>query len=173
MKIKEVVKIGIVMLVFGVLLTPYTVNTSKADTEDVTTRWIVPADTTIAVSYPNSESLIIFEPAGQDFSNVAAKSQTAILAALMVTNNGNTAVKIEGNWTTDWPTGITFVNISIGDATNASHLHYIPADETTKQQWVASLAIGANEEFWFWSSGENVAETAGVDRTLRVTSTNV
>ena len=163
----------VVTLVLGMLMLPGLVNTVEADTGNVTTRWIVPADTTISISFPNGQTLIEFNAAGKNFTDLGATAQTDVLAALAVTNNGNTAVKIEGNWTAEWPTGIVNVNISIGDNTNATALTYTTADETTKQEWNASLPIGSTVEFWFWSSGTEVAETAGVDRTLMVTSTNV
>ena len=158
---------------FGILLMPSLINTARADSQNVTTRWIVPADTTISLSFPNSESLITFDTPGMNFTNVSAKAQTGILAALRVTNAGNTAVKLSGAWTLDWPTGVTFVNISVTDDTNATKIWYTPANETSSCDWVASLAIGTSEDFWFWSSGANVAKTTGVDRTLTVTSTAV
>ena len=147
-------------------------KTVKADTSDVTTRWIVPADTTIAISYPNGESLIEFNAAGKNFTDLAASSQTGENAALRVTNNGNTAVEIEFNWTAEWPSGVEYVNISIEDDTNSTSKSFSDADETVKQTMVASLADGDTEDFWFWTTGTDVDETAGVDRSLRITSSN-
>lgn len=144
-----------------------------ADSSDVTTRWIVPADTTLGISYPSGESLIEFNCAGKNFSYHPATGQDAASSALRVTNNGNTAVKIEFNWTADWPSGITDVNISVGDNTNATAFLFGSANETTKQTVDASVAIAGHQDFWFWTCGTNVEETAGVDRSLRVTTTNV
>lgn len=144
-----------------------------ADSADVTTRWIVPADTTIGISYPNGETLIEFDASSQNFSDLEASSQTGALAALRITNNGNTAVQIEARWTADYPSGVKFVNISIDDATNSTFRSYWDTNETTNQTWVASLDVDASEDFWFWSTGWGVAETTGVDKTLKIYSTNV
>ena len=160
--------------IFVMLLILYCVApVVAADSSDVTTRWIVPADTTIAISYPNSETLIEFSASAQNFSDLKATAQTETLAALRVTNNGNTAVQLEAEWTDDFPSGVTDVNVSVGDDSNDTWFWYTSDNETTNQTWVASLAVDAAEDFWFWSSGTEVEETAGVDKTLRIWSTNV
>ena len=143
------------------------------DTVDVTTEWIVPADTGISASFPAHAGEVEFDCVGQNFTDQGATGQAAGTSALRITNNGNTAVQIEGNWTSEWPSGVKYVNMSIDDWSNTTSLTYGDTNETTKQTWVASLGIGANEDFWFWSTGIEVAETSGVTRTLRVTSTNV
>ncbi len=165
-KIKSILIATSMLLVFGA-------GIALADSSDVTTEWIIPADTTFAISYPNSESQITFETTGQNFTNWGAKAQTDSLAALRITNNGNTAISIQARWTADWPAGITFVNISVGDNTNSSKFTYGPSNETTNQTIDANLAISGTEDFWFWSSGVEVAETTGVARTLRIYSTNI
>jgi len=151
---------------------------AMADTSDVTTRWIVPADTTIAISFPNGESLVEFNAAGKNFTDLGASSQVVGSSALRVTNNGNTAVKLEFNWTTEWPTGVEFVNISIADWSDNTtygddYVSFGDSNETIKQEVEDSLADGGTQDFWFWSTGHDVDETAGVDRSLRITSTNV
>ncbi len=160
------------MLMSAIALTPVMVDTAKADTSDVTTRWIVPADTTIVISFPNGQSIIEFNAVEQNFSGLGATAQTVSLSALRVKNNGNTPVQIEGNWTSAFPTNVTHVNMSIGDWTNSSSLDYTTANCQTKQTWVASLETGESEDFWFWTSGEMVEETGGEDRTLRIHSSN-
>ena len=149
------------------------VTTVSADSENVTTTWIVPGDTSITVSYPTAQGKIEFDCDAATFDKISATGQTAGTAALRVQNDGNTALLINGSWSSEWPTNITHVNISISDSTNASTIRYGDANETVNQTWVASLGIGSTEDFWFWSSGQNVEETAGVDRTLVVYSVNV
>jgi hypothetical protein len=144
-----------------------------ADSVDVETEWIVPADTGISASFPAHAGQVEFNCGGQNFTDQGATGQASGTSALQITNNGNTAVQIEGRWTTDWPTGVEYVNMSIDDWSNSTSKSYSDADETTNQTWVASLGIGASEDFWFWSTGHEVAETSGVTRTLRVYSTNV
>ena len=168
---KNKTKIYAMLIAFS-MVSIFGAGAALADSSDVTTTWIVPADTTIAISYPNGQAKIEFNAAGQNFSDLAATDQTGVNAALRVTNNGNTAVKIEAKWTTEWPTGVIAVNISIGDDTNASKLWYGDANETVNQTWDASLAVDAAEDFWFWTDGTRVEESAGLDRTLRVYSSN-
>ncbi len=147
--------------------------TVLADSGDVTTRWIVPADTTIGISYPNGETLIEFSATAQNFSNLSASSQTGALSALRITNNGNTAIQVDARWTADYPSGVKYVNISVSDATNDTFRSYSDTNETTNQTWSTSIAVDGTEDYWFWSTGWEVAETAGVDKTLRIYSTNV
>jgi len=150
------------------------VPTAEADSSDVTTTWIVPGDTTIGVSFPTGEGKVEFDATGvgQNFSDLPATSQASGTAALKISNQGNQALKINASWTTDFPAGVDRVNISVSDNTNTTLKVYSSANETDNQTLVASLGDGANEEFWFWSSGTEVAETAGVDRTLRIWSTS-
>ena len=148
------------------------------DSVDVTTQWIVPADTGISASFPVHAGEVEFDCSGQNFTDQGATSQDATHPALVITNNGNTAVQLEAEWTTDWPTGVEFVNMSIDDwSDNTTYgddwLSYSDSNETTNQTWMASLGVGASEDFWFWTTGHEVAETTGIDRTLRVYSTNV
>ena len=148
------------------------IPTIMADSQNVTVRWIVPADTTIAVSYPSGESNVVFEPSGKTFTDEPAKSQTGSNAALRITNNGNTAVSINASFSTDLPTGITFVNVSVGDNTNSTLYWYVPANDTDDQELDDSIAAaGGTQDFWFWSSGTDVAEGT-VDKTFTVTSSN-
>lgn len=88
---------------------------------------------------------------------------------MRVTNNGNQALKIEARFTSDWPSGVEYVNVSVGDATGID-IYWTSANETVNQTLVSSLSMGSSEDFWFWTTGHNVAKTSGVDRTLRVYS---
>jgi len=163
----------LVMVLVSVFVLSLITPIVLADSSGVTTRWIVPADTTIGISYPNSESEIEFNAAGQNFSELGATSQTGSLSALRVTNDGNTAIEVNASWSVDFPTGVDYVNISMYDNTNATHFIYAAANETVNQTWNASLGVGNYNDFWFWSCGTEVAETAGIDRTLVVYSRNV
>lgn len=158
------------LLVIAIAVTPL----AFAGQQDVTTTWIIPGDTTISVSYPNSETKITFEPSSETFDDEAAKAQTGALAALRVSNDGNTALEIRGRWTNDFPTGATFINMSVATSANDTrNLQYSASNETTNQTWVDSLGISSTEDFWFWADGTDMAETAGTDRTLRVYGVNV
>jgi len=168
---KNKTKIYAMLIAFS-MVSIFGASAAIAESSDVTTTWIVPADTTIATSFPNAQDHIEFNAAGQNFSDLAATGQTGVNAALRVTNNGNTAITVEASWLAEWPTGVTSVNISIGDNTNASKLWYGDANETTNQTWNASLAVDGANDFWFWTDGAEVEETAGIERTLRVYSSN-
>lgn len=146
-----------------------------ADTENITVTWVVAADTTITASYPTGEGKIEFSAASGDFINLSASSQTEANAGLRITNDGNTAVSLHMNFTSDFPSGVQDVNMSVEDNTNATFFNWESTNETNNQTVVASLpATGSDtEDFWFWSTGSGVAETAGEDRTLRVNSQNV
>ena len=70
------------------------VQEAKAD--DIEVEWVVPADTTISVSYPTSETNIEFDATtiGMDFNELGATSQASDTAALKITNEGNTPLDI-------------------------------------------------------------------------------
>ena len=167
-KTKRLVLIGLVASALFLSSIP----TIMADSQNVTVRWIVPADTTIVASYPSGESNVIFEPSGKTFTDEPAKSQTGSNAALRITNNGNTAVSINASFSADMPTGVTFVNVSVGDNTNSTLYWYVPANDTDDQEIEDSIAAsGGTQDFWFWTSGTDVAEGT-VDKTFTVTSSN-
>ena len=170
-KMKNKTKIYVMLIAFS-MISVFGASAVIADTSDVTTTWIVPADTTISISFPNGQAKIEFDAASQNFSNQCATDQADATAALRVSNHGNTAITVEASWLAEWPTGVTSVNISIGDDTNASKLWYGDANETTNQTWNASLAVDGANDFWFWTDGAEVEETAGIERTLRVYSSN-
>ena len=148
------------------------IPTLMADSQNVTVRWTIPADTTIAVSYPSGESNVVFEPSGKTFTDEGAKSQTGSNAALRITNNGNTPVSINASFSASFPTGVSNVEISVGDNTNSTSFTYSSGSETSDQEIEDSIAAsGGTQDFWFWTTGTDVAE-GQVDKTFTVTSTN-
>ena len=150
------------------------VNPVVADSDNVTTTWIVPGDTTITVSYPANATLgkIQFDCPSETFSDLKATDQTAGNAILRVQNDGNTPLIINASWSSAWPSNVTHVNVSVGDNTNSTSLSYTSGNCQSNQTLKASLGIGSTEDFWFWSSGVDVEETSGsgVDRTLVIYS---
>jgi len=146
-----------------------------ADSTNVTVTWIIPGDTTLTVSFPTGEGKIEFDCVGMNFTEETPTGQTDSVSALRTSNNGNTAVSVYMYFADDIPTNVTFVNVSVGDNLNTSGKYYWTQanDTTSNQTLVASLAIGSSEDFWFWTTGSNVEETTGVDKTLRVGSLNV
>jgi len=168
----EVIAISLVVVLALISVFP----TASAEDQDVTTTWIVPADTSLSISYPTGEGEIKFDATGigQNFTDLKASSQDSGTAALNVTNNGNTALQIDFNWTAAWPTGVNYVNISVGDDTNSTSFSFGSGNATVQQTVVANLAKDTSEEFWFWTTGVEVDEAdPGVERTLRIISTNV
>jgi len=170
---KKIISLMVLVAFVGAFLA-LAITPVSADSNDVTITWIVPADTTLTISYPTGEGKIEFDATGegQTFSDLAASSQESGTAALRIQNDGNTALQIEAN-IASFPTNVTHVNLSIGDDSNTTRILYGSANCSANQTWIASLAIGGDQDFWFWSSGANVEETAGVDRTLKIYATNV
>ncbi len=161
-----------ICIVLGLLMVTTFSALVVGDTEDVTTRWIVPGDTTITISYPNGETDIEFNAAGMNFTDLAATSQTSELAALRVNNDGNTGLEINASWTTEFPPGVKYVNLSMHDDTNTTRFSYGDTNETVNQTWNASLGLGDSNDFWFWTTGIEVEETEGTEKTLRIWSTS-
>jgi hypothetical protein len=164
---KKYVLMTALMMLLAVGLIYPTVN---ADSSDVTTTWIVPADDTITISFPTGQGKIEFDCAGQNFSDQGATGQNPTTAAINVTNQGNQALEINASWTAEWYDGVRFVNMSLADNTNATKLTYGDANETVNQTWNASLAQGDSQLVWMWTTGNEAPQTAGADRTLRVWS---
>ena len=146
------------------------IPTTLAETSSVTVRWTVAAEYGITVSLPANTDNILFEPAGQNFTETAATGQTPSVAAMNITNTGNASIKIMANFSADLPTGVTYVNISVADNTNASGKYwFVPANDTTPQEIEDSIVIGSSQLFWFWTSGVEVA-AGTTDKTFTVTS---
>lgn len=146
-----------VMLVASILLFAFT-SIVTADSNNTTTEWVIPGDTTITVTYPTGQGKLQFDCVGEDFTDQGATDQTGVNAGIKVTNDGNQNLIINGSWSGAWQTGISYVNMSIGDDTNSTSLTYTSGNCQTNQTWKASLGQGANEDFWFWSDGVDVAE---------------
>ena len=123
------------------------------------------------------EGQIEFNPGSKTFTDESAVSQTGATPGMNITNNGNTALQINFTFADTWyDAGITYFNCSIGDDTNSSLAYWTNANETTGNVTVvASLAVDAVEEFWFFGSGTDMLESAvGEDtETLQVWYTDV
>lgn len=145
------------MLIATLILFAFT-SVVSADSDETTTEWVIPGDTTITITYPTGHGDLQFDCSGEDFTDQRATDQTAPNAGIKVTNDGNQNLLINGSWNGVWQTGVNFVNMSISDNANTTTLSYGSGNCTTNQTWVASLGQGANEDFWFWSTGADVAE---------------
>lgn len=164
--------LGMLMMlsIFGV------VNVYADSYADATITWIVAGDETISVSYPAETTEVKFDCSSGTFEDQPAKSQTGATSPLQVQNDGNTNLQINATWTADFITGVTMVNISVGDNTNSTLIWWTDSNETTANHTlVASLPpTGSDtEDFWMWSTGTDVAETAGTSKTLRLWSQTV
>ena len=153
------------------------VPTASAFSDDVDVTWIIPGDDTITLSFPTGEGKIEFDVSatsdeGQNFTNIGATSQTGATAALRVTNQGNQALMINGSFNSSYPTGVKRVNVSVDDNSNSTAMGWTNGACTVNATMKASLGSGLSEDFWFWSSGVEVAETdaSGVTRTLTIWS---
>jgi hypothetical protein len=165
----------VLLLATSMVVAFFGAGTALADSENVTVTWIVPEDSSIRIEYPTGEGKIEFDATGigMNFSNLSASSQTVGTAALKVVNEGNTAVSLTFDFDS-WPTNVTYVNVSVGDGANTSGSKWWNnANNTTGQVVTTSLAMGANQTYWFWSSGRYCPETAGTTRTLNIASAGV
>jgi len=163
----------IILVAFVVAFAGLAITPVSADSNDVTVTWIVPADTTLTLSYPTGEGKIEFDSTGigKTFSDLGATGQAADTAAIRIQNDGNTIVSIDAN-IASFPTNVTHVNFSQSMTDNNSGVHYGSGNCSDNQTWTESIAIGGQEDFWAWSSGANVEETAGVDKTLKIYAVN-
>jgi len=118
--------------------------TARAATASVTTTWVIPTDKTIAVSYPTGLTAVRWSPTGSTFSRLAADSQTDGVAAYRVTNNGNVAVKVTGQFAGTPPGGsggscsATTCGVSEFLSGNSSSSGVPP---TTLIQWVCTAVV--------------------------------
>ena len=166
MKFKRFSVLAVALVVLSALSFSV-IPTTLADTSTVTVRWTVAAEYGIQVSLPANTDTILFEPDGQNFTETPATGQTPTVAALKINNTGNAPIKITANFSSDLPTGVTFVNISVGDDDNTTKHWFVPANDTTPKVIEDEIAIGGSQEFWFWSSGVEVAAgTEDVDFTV-------
>ena len=161
------------LIIVSLVLSMLAIFPSVSAGTNVTTTWIVPGDTTISVTFPTGEGKIEFDCDSKDPDKQGASSQTAVVAALNISNDGNTALEINASWSAAWPSGVTHVNISAGDNTNSTSFTFTSANCQTNQTLNDSLDVDEYENYWFWTSGTDIAETAGVDRTLVIYARNV
>lgn len=147
-----------------------------ADSQTVTVTWIVPGDTSFSIAWAGAESEIVFDTGDQNFTGVKARSQVAATPIINITNNGNTAVDYHMLFNLTFPTGIDYVNCSVYDNTNATLFYWTQANDTTSNQTVASaIAVDGYADFWFYSDGTEVGETAEAEDLigLIITAVNV
>jgi len=161
----------------GLLLLLSFVGYASADGSNVTVTWIIPADLSIAITYPTGESQIVFEPGSKTFSEEQARNQHTGAAGMNIENDGNTALQINFTFADAWyDAGLANFNCSVDSYNNATlKVYWTNSNETANHTVVANLAISASEDFWFWSTGTDCTESAiGEDtETLEVWYTNV
>lgn len=142
-----------------------------ADSSNVTVTWIVPGDTTIVVAFPSGQGKIEFDATaqGQNFTNQKATGTGAGTAAIRVTNQGNQDLDITFNFTA-FPTGVDNVSFSTAWDSNTTSFLFSDGTEDTPQTVVSSLSQGNAEDWWAWSCGSEMPQTAGEDDILFVSS---
>ena len=164
-------KIAVVVLLAAVSILPFLMDT-HADTQTVTLKYVIPQVTTFSVSFPTGLTDIEFQPSGATFTNEPAYQQSTSTAAMRVTNTGNTAIKIDASLTADLPSGVT--EFRLNDENSASGgWYWTDANETTTQTIISSLATGASQDFWAWSTGSNVPAGTYTSTQLQLVSSAV
>ena len=159
-------KIGVYLIaisILGMLLMPM----ALADSSNVTVTWVIPADTSVTITYPTGTGKIKFEPASKTFVEEQATSQGAGTAGMNIENIGNTALQINFTFSDTWyDAGLEFFNCSVNTNDNATKkVYWTNSNETANHTVVASLAVSADEDFWFWSTGTDCLESAEGDDT--------
>ena len=157
MKFKQISVLAVILLFLSAFLSSSI--PVAAESVGVTVRFGVAAEKGITVSLPANatNSYIFFDILTQNFTEIGADGQTDSIAAANVSNDGNTAISIDGNFSSNLPTGVTYVNVSVGDNTNTSKFSYTQATDLDAQEIEDSIAIGGYQLFWFWASGNEVA----------------
>lgn len=161
----------------GLAVGPMTFE-AKASTADVTVTWVIPSDKTISVSYPTSLTAVTFTPGVATFARQKADSQTDAVAAYRVTNDGNVAVKVTGQFSGTPPSGVSEfleANSSSSNVPPTTLIQWVctavvdtsqsPAGHcNTASNWttatmgvVTSLAAAGTFDKWCWSWGTTVA----------------
>ena len=158
-------KIGAYLI--GMLMLVFFVSLAGADSSNVTVTWIIPADESIQIQYPTANGKIEFNPGSKTFNDKAADDQVEGTPAMNITNNGNTALQINFMFEDAlYDSGIDFINCSIGDQTNTTNVSWNNTNaSTTNHTVVATLAVDDTEEFWFFSTGTDMLESAIGDDT--------
>jgi len=173
-KMKKINKIGSCFLAVIVLFAFTSIVI--ADVSNIEVTWYVPGDTSFSYDLAGAETEIVFAPSGQNFNNQSMRSQTSAIPGLNISNDGNKAIKINATFADAWyASGIANFNMSIAPTDNSTRNYWTNANETTSNQTIASsIAQGSYEEWWIWSSGTGVTESAeGADKsTFRLTSSS-
>lgn len=167
--------------------------TARAATADVTVTWVIPSDLSLSVSYPTALVAVRFSPGTATFAELAADSQGAsgVPASFRVTNNGNTALRLDAAFTGTFPSGVAEYRIANASSSSlpssgqiwwcggTSDTGQTPAgacsganNETTSRTLMGTaekLGVGNTHDWWSWSWGVNVA-AGSVSRTLTITS---
>jgi len=164
-------KIAVVVLIGAVSILPFVMN-AYADTETVTLKYVIPQVTTFSVSFPTGLTDIEFQPSGASFTNEPAYQQDASTAAMRITNTGNVAIKIDASLTTDLPTNVTEFRLNTANDASGGW-YWTDTNETTTQTIISSLAVGADEDFWAWSTGSNVPAGTYTSTQLQLVSSAV
>jgi len=166
-------KIGAILTTLA-LLSIFGAGVVPGETQTVTVTWIVPSDTGFSIAWAGAESEIVFNTGDRNFTKIQARSQTPSTPIINLTNNGNTAVDFHMVFNAGFATGVTYVNCSVFDNTNATLYWWTNSNETSSNQTTASsIAIGDYADYWFYSDGVNVEETAEGEDTIGLTITSV
>jgi hypothetical protein len=144
---------------------------ASATVYNVTVKWTVPADYSLGISYPTALSGIEFEPAGQNFTGLGAKSQddSPVVCAMNITNNGNAAIDIAANFTLGgMATNVTSFNLTTTFADQNMYFWLI-ANATTGQDIATALGSAAHVGYWAFTNGTRVDAGAST-KTLYIES---
>jgi len=145
-----------------------------SDTANVSIKWYIPSDTTLEVEYPIGYTSVDFRPGSRNFSDLGADGQaTPSTYAFNVTNNGNVDIDIEGAFTTDMPTNVTWFNISTTMPTDATDYDFMwkHDNDTVGQAIITSLSPQSKTGFFANTSGVMVENTTyPFSKTFQLTS---
>jgi len=149
-------------------------GTALADNSTIEVTWVVPGDLTFSYDLAGVETEIQFQCEGPDFEQ-QMDSQEKGTAGLTITNEGNKAIKLDAIFDDAWWSSATlYFNMSLsGTANDSGSWEWDNSNETATNHTICvSLADGATEEWWIYSYGHDVEETAeGDDKaTFRITS---
>ncbi len=133
---------------------------ASADTVNITTSWNVPISTAFSIGYPFGNTNITFAPGSATFTDEPAEDQTDAVSSYNTTNDGNVAIDVQADFTSDFPSGVTefrTCDASSGDAPSGTCWWWTDSNETgNKQTIISSLAPAGQENLWAWSTGSNV-----------------
>ena len=164
-------KIAVVVLIAAVSILPFVMN-AYAETKTVTLKYVIPQVTTFQITLPAGYTELTFQPDDATFTNQPAEGQTDTTAGLTITNTGNVAIKIDANLTADLPTNVTEFRLTTTNTASGGY-YWTDVNETSVQTIISSLAIGASDEFWAWSTGSNVPAGTYTSTQLQLVSSAV